>query len=598
MPLIPENIIDEIQSRIDIAELIGRYIPIKRAGRHFKATCPFHKEKTPSFHINTEKQIFHCFGCGVGGNIFGFLMQQEKLTFPEAVRQLAEQAGISIPQDSDSNATVNKEKIFEILAKTGIYYQKMLSNIKEGKQAREYLKKRGLTENTVQVFQIGFAPAQGDRLIKAASKSNFAVRQLEEAGLITNTSRGISDRFRARLIFPIQDIRGRIIGFGGRSLQNQEPKYLNSPETFVYSKGRNLFGLFQAKDAISSAKHSIVVEGYFDCIFLWQAGIQNVVSPLGTAFTPDQAKLLSRYAKKVTLAFDSDAAGEAASLRGIDILIESGFEIRVAKLPPGIDPDEFVQRYGVKAFEELIDNSLRVLDFLIGCAEKKFTLKDTESRVKAAQFVLSTISKIPDAMLKAEYVRLLSNRLGLDEQAMMRELAKAPTRNLEPAKTLEKASVHIKNNESWLVAFILDDPSKLEELNRDFSISQMADSRLKNMLNALWSLYSIDKKNFSIAQFIARLEPQEALLASELIHLANTQPSQEEAFRSCLARFKEEIDKKQREQIEEQIRAAQNIGNEAEQTRLLRLKQEIDKKLHSKTKNNILGTTRREKVLA
>ena len=334
MPLIPETLIDEIQARVDIAELIGRYVPLKRAGRHWKAACPFHKEKSPSFMVNTDKQIFHCFGCGVGGNSFSFLMQHDRLTFPEAVRQLAEQVGLQMPErESQASHETQHEQLFVLMDKACQYFERMLLS-PQGQGARSYVSKRGVSEQTRAAFRIGWAPPGWDPLLSAAKKTGMAPEPLEAAGLLVKGRSGYYDRFRNRLIFPILDMRGRVVSVGGRSLDSAEPKYLNGPESAIYTKGRHLFGLVQAKAAIAQVKTAVIVEGYFDCVVLAGAGIANVVSPLGTALTLEQARLLKRYAARVILAFAADAAGETATLRGIDVLVEAGLQVQVAQLPP------------------------------------------------------------------------------------------------------------------------------------------------------------------------------------------------------------------------------------------------------------------------
>ena len=415
MSLIPESVLDEIQSRTDIAELIGRYVPLKRAGRNFKANCPFHKEKTPSFMVNTDKQIFHCFGCGVGGNVFSFLMQHDRLAFPEAARQLAEQAGISVPEPSETARRESSKPLAELLQQSCRYFERRLAHPQEGQAARDYLAQRGVSEAAQRLFRLGLAPSGWRGLLAAAQKRGVSQHLLESAGLIVSNPKGAYDRFRHRLMFAIMDARGRIVGFGGRSLDGQEPKYLNSPETVLYSKGRHLFGLAQAKEAIVDRKTAVIVEGYFDCVVLAGAGIAHVVSPLGTALTVDQARLLKRYAQQVILAFDADAAGAAATLRGIDLLIEQGLQVRIAQLPSGVDPDECVRSMGRERFERLLEASVSVFETLMDTAMKRFATDRIEGKVEAAQFVLPTLAKVPDAMLRSEYVRQLAERLTLDE---------------------------------------------------------------------------------------------------------------------------------------------------------------------------------------
>ena len=355
MPLIPDQIIDDIQSRADIVEVIGRYVPLKRAGRHFKAHCPFHKEKTPSFMVNTDKQIFHCFGCGVGGNVFSFLMQHDRLTFPEAVRQLADHVGVRVPDREPGSRNGSHEQLAALMEKVCGYFERMLLSPQQGKSARAYLQQRGVSEPTRRSFRLGLAPAGWDHVLNAAKATGVGSEQLEAAGLVIQGRSGYYDRFRNRLIFPILDVRGRVVGFGGRSLDASEPKYLNSPETSLYTKGRHLFGLAQAKEVMITMKTAVVVEGYFDCVILAQEGFSHVVSPLGTALTSDQARLLKRYTETVLLAFDADVAGEEATLRGIDLLVEAGLQVRVAQLPQGVDPDECLRAEGRKRFQQRLD---------------------------------------------------------------------------------------------------------------------------------------------------------------------------------------------------------------------------------------------------
>ncbi len=576
MPLIPEPLLDDIQSRTDLAEVIGRYLPLKRAGRHFKALCPFHKERTPSFHINTEKQIYHCFGCGAGGNIFSFLMQQERLTFPEAVRQLAQQVGVVIPIRQDAGRNGKLDKLFEILEKTCHYYQRVLAHPQTGRMARAYLKRRGVTDATLKAFRLGCAPDGWDGLIRAAAQSRIPLELLEEAGVILKGARGPIDRFRQRLIFPIHDVRGRVVGFGGRSLAGQEPKYLNSPETSVYSKGKHLFGLAQAKEAVVKAKAAIVVEGYFDCVVLWQCGLTHVVSPLGTAFTPEQARLLSRYTDSVILAFDADAAGEAASLRGIDVLMEAGFHVRVAQLPVGIDPDELVQSYGTTAFEQVLEKSLGLMEFLLACAKKRYAIHDAEEKVRAAQFILPTIAKVPNAMLRVEYLRVLADRLGLDERAVAEELEKVQPRRLEDAPGSGRRH-SVQGAERLLTALILDHPARWDAARREQVADQISDGRLRHILAMVSELQAAGHTP-TPAQLISRLADAEASsLVSELVQSAQSVPHPDDAFRECLGRVRADAQKRKLSQLREQIRTAQQFGHEDEVARLLTTYQRLVK---------------------
>jgi len=579
MPLIPEHVLDEIQSRADIAEVIGRYVPLKRTGRHFKALCPFHKERTPSFHINTEKQIFHCFGCGVGGNLFSFLMQQERLTFPEAVRQVAEQVGVSIPTQPQTTSNGHTAKLLSLLEKTCQYYERLLVHPHHGRAAREYLRARGVTARARGVFRLGTSHAGWDGLIQAANKSRIDLKLLEEAGLIVQGARGAMDRFRQRLLFPIQDVRGRVLGFGGRSLAGQEPKYMNSPDTPIYHKGRHLFGLFQAKEAIAKANLALVVEGYFDCVMLWQADLSHVVSPLGTALTPEQARLLLRYTNRVVLAFDADAAGEAATLRGIDVLVEEGFEVRVAQLPAHVDPDELVRRGGQGALQPLIAKALTVVDFLLACATTRYNLRDVEEKVHAAQFILPTIAKIPNAMRRTEYVRRIAERLRLDEGAVAEELQKVKPRSLQLARPLARSrSIPAQGAERLLVALILDEPTRWDAIKGEPFVSQFSDERLRQIVAVVGELREAHHGKLTPAQVISRLNDETAVpglsgepgrLVSELVQLGDSVSNKDGAFQDCIKRLQASARKRQLDQLSEQIKAAEQGGQDQEIKRLL-----------------------------
>ena len=586
MPLIPDGVIDEVQSRADIAELIGRYVPLKRTGRHFKTHCPFHKERTPSFVVNTDKQIFHCFGCGVGGNVFSFLMQHDRLTFPEAVRQLADHVGVCIPDRGELSANGAHERLMALTEKICRYFERLLRAPEQGKAARAYLQQRGVSEPTWHAFRLGFAPAGWDRLLSAATRTGVAAEDLEAVGLVVKGHSGHYDRFRSRLIFPILDVRGRVVGFGGRSLDGQEPKYLNSPETGLYTKGRHLFGLAQAKDAIVTKKTAIVVEGYFDCIVLADAGLSHVVAPLGTALTIDQARLLRRYAERVILAFDADAAGEQATLRGIDLLVELGLHIHVAQLPTGVDPDDCLRSYGRARFDHVLEQSMNLFDFLIQSALHRYPAEDAENKVKAAQFILPTIAKVPSAMLRSEYVRLLAERLHLDEGAVGQELAKTQPRahNLQSgvgqhASTVTEAirsGAVVPQGPEWLLtALVLDDPARMATVQQHLSLDEVTDPSLRQILRIICELDS-RAHSATTAQVISRLsDTGQGSLVTALVELAQSVAAKAQALEDCIRRVQANTRKHHLKQLQEQIRIAQDSGNERTMQHLLTEYQQV-----------------------
>jgi len=583
MPLIPDELLDEIQERADIAEVIGRSVVLKRAGRHFKALCPFHREKTPSFVVNTDKQIFHCFGCGTGGNVFSFLMQQDRMTFPEAVRHLAEQVGVRLPERAAKGQDDASQRLSALTEKVCRYFERMLSQ-PQGKAARDYLTRRGVSDDTRQRFRLGWAPSGWTRLLTAATTKGVVREELEAAGLVVKGRAAHYDRFRNRLMFPIMDVRGRVVGFGGRSLDGQEPKYLNSPETALYIKGRHLFGLAQAKEAIGKDKTAVLVEGYFDCIVLSQGGIAHVVSPLGTALTVDQVRLLKRYAERVLLAFDADAAGETATLRSIDLLIEAGVSVHVAQLPAGVDPDECLRTLGRAPFEQLLAQSMSLFEFLIRSALRRYPAGDTEQRVQAAQFVLPTLSKIPNAILRSEYLRLLAERLHLDEAAVTEELAKVQSRAHVSGSVQRLGQVPsprhvqaVQGAERLLTALLLDEPARWTQMKAPIPFEAITDPALRRILAVIAEL--VNRRGLAPpASIVSRLsEEGQGALVTELVHLAQSVSAKEDAFADCLRRVHDHARRRHLEELRVQLQSAQERGQDRDLHRLLSEYQQLVK---------------------
>jgi len=479
------------------------------------------------------------------------------------------------------------EQLYGILEKSCGYYERMLAHPTLGRPAREYLKQRGVTDRTRAAFRLGYAPTGWDRLLQAATRSHTPLELLRQSGLTVQGSRGTVDRFRQRLLFPIQDVRGRILGFGGRSLGGQEPKYLNSPESAVYTKGRQLFGLAQAKDAVVNSRRAIVVEGYFDCVLLWQAGIAHVVSPLGTAFTPEQARLLGRYTEEAVLAFDADAAGETATLRGMDILVEAGLRVHIAQLPTGVDPDEFVRAYGRRAFEGLVEQATNVLEFLIGCAKRRYDVRGSEGRVRAAQFILPTLAKIPNAMLRAEYVKRLAEGLRLDEGAVAAELGKVQPRTAPLASKITMAVPSARTSsqpvERLFTALLLDEPSRWQAVKGAVSLDHLTDARLRRILAVLCERQAAQPDAVTPAQVISRLQDDELIrLVSELVQVAQAEPEHEDAFRKCVQRLQQDARKREQDRLRERIRLAHELGNTDEEIRLLTTHDRLSKALSVK----------------
>ncbi|MBI4217756.1 MAG: DNA primase [Elusimicrobia bacterium] len=447
--LISEETIARVRDANEIVEVISEYVPgLKRSGKDYKSVCPFHQEKTPSFLVSPSKEIFHCFGCGVGGDVFKFVMEFEHCSYPESIRKLAERKGI--PVEADRSPTFSrdqdkKKKLLLILQRAMQFYHKLLMDSPEGKQALHYLRQeRGLTPETIEKFQLGWAPAGGQALFKMAVKSGCAESDLVDAGL-THHHEG-SDRwvdwFRNRILFPILDMKGQVIGFGGRILKSDQdagggyvpPKYMNSVESEVFQKGKNLYGFYQGSKAIRDENRAIVLEGYMDVIGCHQAGIECAVAPLGTSLTLDQCQILKRYVNQVTLLFDSDKAGDSAALRGAELLLEFGFLPMVARLPEGKDADDFLLQNSKEEFQNLISQSVTYFEFKLNAVwSKSGSSPDLVRKVLAVQSVLPDLLKLENEVARSEVVKLLSRRMGIDLQTIYRELEK-----------LQKGSSHLK----------------------------------------------------------------------------------------------------------------------------------------------------------
>ena len=432
---IPEQLIEDIKAANDIVDVISERIRTKKAGRNYKAVCPFHDEKTPSFNINPERQIYHCFGCGVGGNVITFLMEYEKIGFLDAVRELAQRAGISIPK-GDGRAGAAEDPVYAANAMALRYFRECLAG-PEGDAARAYWQGRGISDEMTEMFQIGCAKPGWDGLLKRAQKEGVPPSVLEEAGLVIERDKGgYYDRFRDRLVFPLLWTGGRVVGFGGRALDDSEPKYLNSPETRVYHKGHYLYGLAQARPALRASREAILVEGYMDTLSLYEAGFHNVVASAGTALTIEQARILSRYADRVFVAYDGDSAGIAAATKAAELLVRLGVKVRIAGFPDGADPDSFVRQSGADAMKEELSQARDFIDFLLAVSPPA----TAEDREKAARELLETVASIEDPIKADLMLEKIARSLSIDRGALTRALeARKASASRRPAARADRA---------------------------------------------------------------------------------------------------------------------------------------------------------------
>jgi DNA primase len=423
--------VDEVRAAADIVKLVGDYVKLRKAGANFMGLCPFHQEKTPSFAVHPTKQIFHCFGCGVGGDVFKFVMLIENLSFPEALRRVAEKVGVPLREAfrdeiSDANAR-QRAALYKIHEAAAKFFAAQLGATAEGRAARAYLADRGLSDEVVGRFRLGYAPADGQALTRFLQEAEFQPEMLEKSGLVLRDAEGRRhfDRFRRRIIFPIANESGKVVAFGGRALGDDQPKYLNSPETPIYTKGRVLYHLNYAGSAIRKLDYTILVEGYMDCIAVASAAIENVVATCGTSLTEGQIRLLSRYSRRVVVNYDPDSAGVAATERSLNLLLEEGFEAKVLALPGGFDPDAFIRRQGAAAYRERLASAPTYLDYLTERAVAEHDLSRPEGKIAAANAVMPYLVRVPSAMLRAELANRLAERLRLDERLLREELRRA-----------------------------------------------------------------------------------------------------------------------------------------------------------------------------
>ncbi len=433
MGFIPEEVIDQVLKASNIVDVVEGYLPLKQAGKYYRALCPFHTEKTPSFTVNPERQIFYCFGCGEGGDVFRFLMRREGFTFPEAVRHLAHRAGVPLPEKGRGRRGEGLLRLHEVQRLACDFFRKALNN-PEGNEARKYLIQRGVDAGFVERCQLGYAVGEWEGLLRELTKQGLSASQVEAAGLVLprQGGRGYYDRFRDRLMIPICDSTGKIVGFGGRALGDQQPKYLNSPETAIYRKGVHLYGLHLAARPIREAGMALVVEGYFDVIALHGAGFPHTVASLGTALTAEQVSLLHRYAEKAVLIFDPDPAGIQAAWRGLELLVAEEMGVSVVVLPKGKDPDSFVREFGKDALMGRVAAAQDLVDFLLTRAEERTGLQGVDEKAAAARQVVQLIARMPEGVRRAKYVQKLAERLGVAEAVVLTDLRRMGSSELAP----------------------------------------------------------------------------------------------------------------------------------------------------------------------
>lgn len=544
----PEELVEEVRTKNDIVEVVSGYVKLQKKGSNFWGLCPFHNEKSPSFSVSGTKQMYHCFGCGAGGNVFTFLMNYENFTFPEAVKALADKAGVALPQGEDSEESRRKAgrraRLLEVNKEAAKFFYYQLRS-PHGETGLQYLRKRELSDETIHRFGLGYAGKSGAALVEYLRNKGFEDELIKEAGIASYSERhGLLSQFWNRVMFPIQDINHRVIGFGGRVMGDGEPKYLNSPETPVFDKRRNLYGLNFARTARSG--NIILCEGYMDVIAMHQAGFTQAVASLGTAFTAEQAALLHRYTENVLLAYDSDGAGVKAALRGIGILREAGLTGRVIDMRPYKDPDEFIKNLGREAFKERIDKAENSFFFEIRIMEGQYDQNDPEEKTKFHREIARKLCEFTEDVERENYLQAVADKyqisfenlrklvLSYAAQTGMAQPVERPRPGIQPKKAPEE---NARKAQRLLITWITDEPSLYPKIRKYISAEDFTEELYRKVADRLFA--DLNRGSYSPAGIISMFEDEEeqreaaALFNTNLPRL-DTGKEREKAFHDIL----------------------------------------------------------------
>ncbi|OAT85810.1 DNA primase [Desulfotomaculum copahuensis] len=561
--LIPEEIIETVRLHTDIVQVVGEYVHLERKGKNYSGFCPFHQEKDPSFTVSPDRQIFHCFGCGTGGNVFKFLMLAESLTFPEAVRQLAARCGVPVPETAvHSGKARRQERAWLVNGMARDFYRHLLLHRPEGRAARDYLAGRGLSPGVQESYQLGYAPPEWNGLTRFLTARNCTPEELIELGLAMPGKRGCYDRFRDRIIFPIWDARGRVIGFGGRVLGDGAPKYLNTAETPVFSKSHVLYGLHLARPAIQQQGFAVMMEGYMDVIAAHQFGVSNAVASLGTSLTGGQIELLKRYTANVVIAYDADAAGQSAALRGMELLLQADCRVKVATVPEGKDPDDFLRRYGAAGWRDLLSRAEPLLEYRL---RRGMARGDDTDRL--LQEVLPGLARAGEVE-QEEGIRLLAARLSLSwetvKNALGRYLDEQGKKWSNPDKIAKNTHNIIKSkprtdaihrSEQALISCIAREPSLIVAVRRELGAWEPRDE----VLRAIYQLLCRDGTGTSPDAWMDRLEDAGQQLLSRLLLTGNSGAEPAEILPGLIETVKKRTRQEQKMHLMQELAEAERM---------------------------------------
>jgi DNA primase len=576
---------ERVKQQADIVRVVGEYVRLKKTGKDFSGLCPFHQEKTPSFTVSPIKQIFYCFGCGKGGDVFNFVMDVEKSAFPEAVRTVAEKCGIAIPRPRERSPEERQENqqrsaLVEMHREAQTFFTKQISGTLEGKAARAYLEDRGLDTKAIDRFGIGYAPSDGDALLRSL-KQKYPEKLLVESGLISRGDQGgrMFDRFRRRITFPIANDSGKIVAFGARALGDDQPKYLNSPETPIYSKSNVLYHMDRAKEALRRSDFAVLVEGYMDAIAVARAGISNVVASCGTSLAEPQIKLLSRFTKRVIINYDPDNAGQLAAERSVSLLLEQDFEVRVLALPPvgdkKADPDLFIRERGVEEYTKLLKDSPPYVDYLIARA-RKMDLTTGEGKRRAVNFLLPYVQKIPNTILRSEWATRIAQQLHLDEPVLRAALSKAATQRHSELKIQpELVGRSAKPVERRLIRMLAEAEGFRRELAQRLQAAQLYHGLETEKVFAALIVASLADEPMQATEVATHLEERDRRILFEILFEEASEPTWEEAV-SCVEALQHRQAERELAEVQRSIEANPPV---TEMRGLLEKKQDLMRRL-------------------
>ncbi len=594
MGFLSEEKVSEIRDRSSILEVVSDYVTLKKTGKNYKGLCPFHAEKTPSFMVNEEKQIFHCFGCGEGGDAFTFLMKAGHFSFPEAVEELAKRYGVKLPSREPSPAQkkemAQQEALFQINQIASDYFHDLLTRRREGEEGRKYISQRGINREIIDEHRLGYSTDRWNGLVQHLQEKKLSLELASKLGLIFPRSKtegrridasGWYDAFRGRVIFPIFDIHHRIVGFGGRMIREGQPKYLNSPESSIYHKGEILYGLPVAKRYVAEKDCVIIVEGYFDLLTLHQYGLKQSVATLGTALTPQHIRTLKRYTKNLTTVFDADPAGVQATLRSLPLFLEEEIAGKTILLPEGEDPDGFLRKGNLEDFEKRAERAVPLIDFFFDRLMKTHDMKSIDGKVKIAKEGVALLGKIPDKIRRDFYTKALAERLDVKESFLYEILQSSPK---EPSKAGEEtgkspAGRNFPKAEEWLVHLMAQHPEVIPALSKEDILKEFESPILQRIAEALEDLYQ-RRGSFSLPQALARFDED---LRGRLSESAFQEGGLEEAdrekiLRDCIQKIREKRIKREKDELLKKIRTAEKQQEGKRLVPLLEERQELAKR--------------------